>query len=564
MSYFSTVKLKNILGSIINPATEDTLQKVVMSVDNAISATAFNLNASQYSATTNISNDFIFDSITLNFSTTETKTITITSSDGTILWGGSVDTSADNLGYNTTAQNFNLLFDQAFNGGDNITVTVTQTTGACLMDCVLKTKQGSNTLTGNPSLGTGTSNIGNVNLISAVSTANSSITPLGSGGVFTGSWADCTNIAQITVNVKSDQLGTLTIQRSSNGVTVGKSVNYSLLSTTEGMSISVAARQRYVRIVYTNGSSAQGSFGLSTILSTVPTGFTFQALNQPQTDESMSLNTIANISGKRILDGNHSTVPLMSDNSLLVTSVPYVFAISEGDVPDHTIKHKMGYSPASTASETTLWNPGTQYVFPAGTISVEAVSSSGNDTAAGTGARTVHLGYLDINYTEKTWTFTMNGTTPVAGPTDFFRVNTFHIETAGTGGAAAGVIDLRLVGAPATIYSQMAAGFTRARNSVFTVPAGKVYYVENVHFSAAYKTSGKTVRMTLATSLTPEGIVSTSGTLFWPYFESMLVDGVAYDPSDAPLRFPAMTDIKVSVIGEAGAQCTSRISGWIE
>ncbi len=61
-------------------------------VTNAIDQIAFDLNASAFSEVTSISNDYIFDSIELNFSTAESKTITITSADGTILWCGSVDT----------------------------------------------------------------------------------------------------------------------------------------------------------------------------------------------------------------------------------------------------------------------------------------------------------------------------------------------------------------------------------------------------------------------------------------------------------------------------------------
>ena len=72
------------------------------------------------------------------------------------------------------------------------------------------------------------------------------------------------------------------------------------------------------------------------------------------------------------------------------------------------------------------------------------------------------------------------------------------------------------------------------------------------------------MRMTFQASVTPEGLVVTTGTLFYPYFESMLVDSTAYDPSEAPLLFPATTDIKVSVIGETLAQCTCRYTGWLE
>ena len=131
-----------------NPLPVDSVNKLTIS--NAIDSVAFDLNAEAFSETTDIDNDYFFDNIVLNFSTAEEKTITITGPDGTILWGGDVDQSEQNLGYNTTAKHFNLIFKQAFNGGDNITVEVTQLSSAGTMDCVLKAVEGTNTLLGNP------------------------------------------------------------------------------------------------------------------------------------------------------------------------------------------------------------------------------------------------------------------------------------------------------------------------------------------------------------------------------------------------------------------------------
>jgi len=130
-------------------------------VTNAIDNTAFDLNGAAFSETTNLSNDYIFDSVLLNFSTPESKTITITGQDGTILLGGTVDTTAANLLRNTTGKHFNLIFKQAMNGGDNITVDVTQYSSAGTMDCILKVTEGTAFLSsGNPVLGAGTNLIG--------------------------------------------------------------------------------------------------------------------------------------------------------------------------------------------------------------------------------------------------------------------------------------------------------------------------------------------------------------------------------------------------------------------
>lgn len=153
-------QLRNTSNITINPATEDTLGQLVQSIDNAIDSTSFDLNAGAFSSTTNITNDYILDNIELNFSTPEIKTITITSHDGTILFGGSVDTSVDNPGRNTTAKNVVLGFGRAFNANENITVNVTQTSGACSLDVILKVIQGNNAIGGNPVLGAGGNVIG--------------------------------------------------------------------------------------------------------------------------------------------------------------------------------------------------------------------------------------------------------------------------------------------------------------------------------------------------------------------------------------------------------------------
>jgi hypothetical protein len=148
-----------------NPLFVADTNKLV--IDNALDFTNYDLNALAFSEVTNISNDYILDNIELNFSTNESKTITVLSSDGTILWGGDVDTSSQNLGYNTTAKHFNLIFEQGFNGSENITVNVTQLTSAGTMDCILKVRQGSSVLNGNPVLGAGNEIIGKVRLVDA-------------------------------------------------------------------------------------------------------------------------------------------------------------------------------------------------------------------------------------------------------------------------------------------------------------------------------------------------------------------------------------------------------------
>lgn len=247
---------------------------------------------------------------------------------------------------------------------------------------------------------------------------------------------------------------------------------------------------------------------------------------------------------------------------LRVMNQNYLQAVAEGDIAGHALWRKTGYHPAAAAAETTLWNLGTQYVFPTAAISVEAISTSTNDTSGGSaGAKTIYLEYLDSTYAAKTFTFNMNGQTAVAGPTDFFRVNSFDVST---GTKSAGVISLRLVGGAATVYSQIPVGGTISRNSVYTVPLGKMLFIQDVFFSAAYSISGKTERVILHTSCRQDGVVITTGLIFFPQFEAMLMDSSVSRRAEAPIMCHEKADIKVSVIGETNAIVTSELSGWIE
>jgi hypothetical protein len=113
---------------------------------------------------------------------------------------------------------------------------------------------------------------------------------------------------------------------------------------------------------------------------------------------------------------------------------------------------------------------------PTSAVAMEVVSDSANDTAAGTGARTVVIGYLDSTYTAKTATITLNGTTAVAMPENVLRVNSVIVATVGTvGGNNIGNVSVRAAGGLGATYGYMAAAIGIARNSLYTVPAGFVF-----------------------------------------------------------------------------------------
>lgn len=87
----------------------------------------------------------------------------------------------------------------------------------------------------------------------------------------------------------------------------------------------------------------------------------------------------------------------------------------------------------SSANET-VWAAGGLYTFASGAEDLEILSDDANDTAAGTGARTVRIVGLDANYNEFIDTYTLNGTTAVAmNQRQYLRVHRCVVVSAGTG-----------------------------------------------------------------------------------------------------------------------------------
>lgn len=121
---------------------------------------------------------------------------------------------------------------------------------------------------------------------------------------------------------------------------------------------------------------------------------------------------------------------------------------------------------------------------PVSAVAMEVVSDSANDTGAGSGARTVVIGYLDGAYTAKTAVLTLNGTTPVALPENVLRVNSVVVGAVGTVGAAnAGNLSVRAAGGLGATYAYMATQIGLARNSLYTVPAGQIFDILSMLFS---------------------------------------------------------------------------------
>jgi hypothetical protein len=264
-----------------------------------------------------------------------------------------------------------------------------------------------------------------------------------------------------------------------------------------------------------------------------------------------------------------------NDGKPQVCSQDYLLAIGEGDVVGHSLFSKIGYYAAAGTSEVDVYTYGGTYPFLATAGDVAVVSSSQNDGntngAACTGVRVVTIHYLDATYAEKSVDVTLNGTTAVnttAG--DIFRVNDMVVKSFGTGTTtwkAIGAVACTKIGTASEVYAQIAIGATAARSLVYTVPLGKTLYVVDMMVGCTKAAvPGSTAVFTLKSTYDHiSNNYLSSGKFFMPEAEVNHCDGSVTRFFNVPLKFPATTDIKMSVLaGQAATIVTASIRGWLE
>lgn len=167
-------------------------------------------------------------------------------------------------------------------------------------------------------------------------------------------------------------------------------------------------------------------------------------------------------------------------------------AVGMGVVPNMSRVVSLGHATNLTTGTTydCYENAATVPLYPFSTtgVQLQVVSTSVNDTAAGSGMRTVLISGLDTNYNPLTEIVTMNGTTPVLTVnTNWLRRNLFVGRTCGTPQTAnAGDITLSDAGgAHITHIMRNASGVGNGfgSSSVYTVPAGFSAQVNAINFS---------------------------------------------------------------------------------
>lgn len=159
----------------------------------------------------------------------------------------------------------------------------------------------------------------------------------------------------------------------------------------------------------------------------------------------------------------------------------FALQVSRGQIPGHQTVQVFGYNGDVDQTEESVWPDGGTVPHPATASVLKISSSSTDDAAAGTGARTVYIGGVNADFDSVSEIVTLNGQTAVNTANEYRYVNYFYVVTVGSGGGNAGNINAGTgtvtAGVPAVLYDIIAIGYNQRTTAHFCVPAGYTGYM---------------------------------------------------------------------------------------
>ena len=188
------------------------------------------------------------------------------------------------------------------------------------------------------------------------------------------------------------------------------------------------------------------------------------------------------MSGCNNVNTTGSTTPGSAD-------IDFYLAVAKGDFTGYSNVSKFGYNPTvGSTNYESIWEGSNAYPWMSAADQLEVLSSSANDTSAGTGARTVELQGLDSSWNVLTETVTMNGTSAVTTTGSFLRIFRARVVTGGTSLRNEGTITIRDQDTSTTralITNGATNGMGQTLMAVYTIPAGKTGYIININVSSS-------------------------------------------------------------------------------
>ncbi len=283
----------------------------------------------------------------------------------------------------------------------------------------------------------------------------------------------------------------------------------------------------------------------------------------PGTDEVVGTDTVSGekIPLGKILVGGAGAGTMVSAADPLPVADPDLM-VSLGLVPTQETLMVKGMNNVITQNSTPedIWNGGDVYTgFPTTAETLEVRSSSDDDAAAGTGARTLTVCCLLTQTGARSPDVTVNldGQNWVSlGPIEYWRTAHAHVDTAGSAGHNVGEITIRHTTTTTNIFAVMPAMGNETAIAVYTVPLGYEAHINkvNIQLSRASGAAGSADCTFRAREV---------GGVFQSKLYPTAQTGGPYTYSGGYMVFPALSDIVVRVdsVSDNFSVLTSDYSG---
>ena len=234
----------------------------------------------------------------------------------------------------------------------------------------------------------------------------------------------------------------------------------------------------------------------------------------------------------------------------LLPEKSHALETAKGNIPGHTPLYKFGFNDDVNGTEETIWIAGGLYAFPTDVAILRVTSDNAADTSAGTGARTITIEGLDTNYDEVSVDLTMNGVTAVDTTQTFTRVNRVFVKTVGTSGYNVGTITLVHQGTGTLTVATVAPEMSQTQQAVYTVPASKTLYLDDISFSSAMLLANKRAQV--------RAITRDFGGAFRTRYIEVLQSSQLITKFEYPLALLEKTDILLDAVTDSS---NNEISG---
>lgn len=160
---------------------------------------------------------------------------------------------------------------------------------------------------------------------------------------------------------------------------------------------------------------------------------------------------------------------------------PFELQVSRDQIAYHEVRNIFGWQASVSTTFIPLWENATAYTYPTSALQMTVTSASASDDGG-----TILIKGLDINYEEISEVVTCNNATPPTTTKGFFRIN--DVIFTNSSGANVGIITIANGG---TTYAKILAGVGRNQASIFTVPAGKCFFLYRIDAFSNDSTSSK-------------------------------------------------------------------------